>query len=115
MSEWYTFRNSTRGIMKAFSSAKKDGDIEGAREIFERNSGVVSVNDAVNEIDNQLTKLRRAERFILLDQRTGPDEKAEAVKRIDEARKAILHSSKLLMQKADLSPKLPFPLSILND
>jgi 8-oxo-dGTP pyrophosphatase MutT (NUDIX family) len=115
MSEWYTFRNSTRGIMKAFNTAKKDGDIEAAREIFEKNSGVVSVNSAVNQIDNQLTRLRRAERFILMDPKTTPDQKAEAVKRIDAARNAILSSSKKIMETADLSPKFPFPLSILDD
>ena len=50
-----------------------------------------------------------------MDPKTTPDQKAEAVKRIDAARNAILSASKKIMETADLSPKLPFPLSILDD
>jgi len=115
MSEWYAFRNSTTGILNAFNSARNDGDIEKAREIFEENSGVISMKPAINAIDTELERLRRAERFILLDTRTDPDQKAEAIKRIDALRNAILSSSNKVMEKSDLSPRFPFPLSALND
>ena len=115
MSEWYAFRNSTTGILNAFNSARNDGDIEKAREIFEENSGVISMKPAINAIDTELERLRRAERFILLDTRTDPDQKAEAIKRIDALRNALLSSSKKVMEKSDLSPRFPFPLSALNN
>lgn len=114
LSEWYEFRNSARGMLNAFNSAKKDGDIEKARRIFEENSGVISQKPAINQIDNMISKLRRAERYILLDQRMTPDEKAEAIKRIDVARNTIYEASKSVMKDSDLSPKFPFPFSVFN-
>ena len=91
-----------------------DGDIEKARRIFEENSGVISQKPAINQIDNMISKLRRAERYILLDQRMTPDEKAEAIKRIDVARNTIYEASKSVMKDSDLSPKFPFPFSVFN-
>ncbi len=114
LSEWYEFRNSARGMLNAFNSAKKDGDMEKAKEIFEENSGVISQKPAINQIDNMISKLRRAERYILLDQRMSPDEKAEAIKRIDVARNTIYEASKSVMKDSDLSPKFPFPFSAFN-
>jgi hypothetical protein len=114
LSEWYEFRNSARGMLNAFNSAKKDGDIEKARRIFEENSGVISQKPAINQIDNMISKLRRAERYILIDQRMTPDEKAEAIKRIDVARNTIYEASKSVMRDSDLSPKFPFPFSVFN-
>ena len=114
LSEWYEFRNSARGMLNAFNSAKKDGDMEKAKKIFEENSGVISQKPAINQIDNMISKLRRAERYILLDQRMSPDEKAEAIKRIDVARNTIYEASKSVMKDSDLSPKFPFPFSVFN-
>ena len=113
--EWYEFRNATKGILQSFNQAKRDGDFESAQRIFEENAGVISTKPVINLIDNKLKELSRAERYVLLDPKTDTDQKAEAVKRIDSLRNLLLSNSKEIMKQADLSPKFPFPMSIFND
>ena len=115
ISEWYEFRNATKGILQSFNQAKRDGDFESAQRIFEENAGVISTKPVINLIDNKLKELSRAERYVLLDPKTDTDQKAEAVKRIDSLRNLLLSNSKEIMKQADLSPKFPFPMSIFND
>ena len=114
MSEFYSFRNSTRGILNAFDRAKEDGDIEKAREIYEENSGVVATRGAVNKINNRLQELNRIERYIFLDKNMSADEKAEKIKRVNVARNYYLENLSEIQKETDLKPTFPFPLSVLN-
>ena len=114
MSEWYEFRNATRGILSAFNRAKQDGDIEKAEKIFEENSGLIAVKPVISKIDNELSKLRLAERYILLDTKMDKDEKARRVEEINQIRVNILSSADEIRKHADLDPKFPFPFSVFN-
>lgn len=114
MADFYALRRDTRAIMASFRAAKKGGDMKEARKIYEEYGGVIRVNDSINAVNNEFTKMRSYQKKIELDPSISPDEKAEIAKSLDDRRNAYRDRVKLLRDTADLPAELLFPFSVLK-
>ena len=114
MADFYALRRDTRAIMASFRAAKKGGDMKEARKIYEEYGGVIRVNDSINAVNNEFTKMRSYQKKIELDTSISPGEKAEIAKSLDDKRNAYRERVKLLRDTADLPAELLFPFSVLK-
>ena len=114
MADFYALRRDTRAIMASFRAAKKGGDMKEARKIYEEYGGVIRVNDSINAVNNEFTKMRSYQKKIELDPSISPDEKAEVARSLDDRRNAYRERVKLLRDTADLPAELLFPFSVLK-
>jgi hypothetical protein len=111
--EWYDFTNAARNITGAFSKRITDGDIKGAKRIYEENKDVFAVEAIRKNVDKQMSRLRVIETQILLS-KMDEDRKLDIINRLDHQRKVLLEQRGKIIKRANLPIELPFPLSVFN-
>ena len=81
---------------------KKDGRYEDAKEFLAENMDLIKVKTQVNNINNQLTKLREHEKQIYAapETRMSAEQKGDEIKRIRETEKRLLSNVHKLRQIA---------------
>ena len=114
VADWYQFREAARGVLQTFTNLQEEGTREAAIAYAEKNKGTLGLKNVINSIDNKMQDLRKMEKYIIMSQEMSADQKAEQIRRIDGYRKQLLSSMPEIRQQADLSVKLPFPLSAFN-
>jgi hypothetical protein len=77
----------------------QEGDVEGYREYVAKNKGFMAVDKPVNNLHNQITKLREYKKAIMNSNRT-PEEKREAIDRLNESENNMLDNVKQLHKRA---------------
>ena len=109
--EWYDFTNAAKSITGAFSKRITDGDIAGARKIYEKNKDVFAIDAIRRNVDKQMDRLRKMQTQILLSPQLDEDRKLDIINRLDHQRKILLSQRQGIINRANLPIELP---SLLN-
>jgi hypothetical protein len=100
--DFYELRDEVSKINTTFNSMKKDGRIQDAKEFLAENKDVLKVKSQVNNINNQLTKLRDYEKQVYSAPETkmSAEKKGQEIARIREMEKKLLSNVHKLRQLA---------------
>ena len=100
--DYYELRDEVAKANNTFNAMKKDGRYEDAKEFLAENMDLIKVKTQVNNINNQLTKLREHEKQIYAapETRMSAEQKGDEVKRIRETEKRLLSNVHKLRQIA---------------
>ena len=100
--DYYELRDEVDKVNNTFNAMKKDGRYEDAKEFLAENMDVLKVKTQVNNINNQLTKLREREKQIYAapETRMSAEQKGDEIKRIRETEKKLLANVHKLRQMA---------------
>jgi len=100
--DYYELRDEVNKANNTFNSMKKDGRVQDAKEFLEENKDVLKVKSQVNNINNQLTKLREREKQIYAAPETkmSAEKKGQEIARIREIEKKLLSNVHKLRQQA---------------
>ena len=100
--DYYELRDEVSRASTTFNAMKKEGRIADAKEFLEENKDLLKVKSQVNNINNQLTKIREREKQIYAAPETkmSAEKKGEEIKRIREIEKKLLSNVHKLRQIA---------------
>jgi len=100
--DYYELRDEVAKANNTFNAMKKDGRYEDAKEFLAENMDLIKVKTQVNNINNQLTKLREHEKQIYAapETRMSAEQKGDEIKRIRETEKRLLSNVHKLRQIA---------------
>jgi acetolactate synthase regulatory subunit len=77
----------------------QEGKVDEYRDYMNKNKGYVAIEKSINNLHNQLTKLRDYKRIIIASNRTA-EEKREALDRLNESENNMLNNIKDLNRRA---------------
>jgi hypothetical protein len=98
-SDFYELYEKVLTAKASANALLQEGDVEGYREYVAKNKGFMAVDKPVNNLHNQITKLREYKKMIMNSNRT-PEEKREAIDRLNESENNMLDNVKQLHKRA---------------
>jgi hypothetical protein len=98
-SDFYELYEKVTTAKASANALLQEGDIDGYREYVAKNKGFIAVDKPVNNLHNQITKLREYKKAIMSSNRT-PEEKREAIDRLNESENNMLDNIKQLHKRA---------------
>jgi len=98
-SDFYELYEKVLTAKASANALLQEGDVEGYREYVAKNKGFMAVDKSVNNLHNQITKLREYKKAIMNSNRT-PEEKREAIDRLNESENNMLDNVKQLHKRA---------------
>ena len=100
--DYYELRDEVSKASTTFNAMKKEGRVADAKEFLEENKDLLKVRSQVNNINNQLTKIREREKQIYAASETkmSAEKKGEEIKRIREMEKKLLSNVHKLREQA---------------
>jgi hypothetical protein len=98
-SDFYELYEKVLTAKASANALLQEGDVEGYREYVAKNKGFMAVDKPVNNLHNQITKLREYKKAIMNSNRT-PEEKREAIDRLNESENNMLDNVKQLHKRA---------------
>jgi hypothetical protein len=98
-SDFYELYEKVLTAKASANALLQEGDIDGYREYVAKNKGFMAVDKPVNNLHNQITKLREYKKAIMNSNRT-PEEKREAIDRLNESENNMLDNVKQLHKRA---------------
>ena len=102
--DYYELRDEVSKASTTFNAMKKEGRVADAKEFLEENKDLLKdkVKTQVNNINNELTKIREREKQIYAapESKMNAEKKGEEIKRIREREKKLLSNVHKLRQQA---------------
>lgn len=98
-SDFYNLYDKVTTTKATAKAILESGDKEAYREYLKEHKGNLAIAPAVNNLHNQINKIRNYKKIILQSNRS-PEEKRAAVDRLTEAENRVLNSVKKLEAKA---------------
>jgi hypothetical protein len=97
--DFYELYDKTSTVKATAQALKEAGDSEGLQNYMQENQGYLAVAPSVNNLHNQLTKLRQYKKQILASGMT-PEEKREALDSLSDSENNMLSNIKDLHRQA---------------
>jgi hypothetical protein len=97
--DFYELYDKTSTVKATAQALKEAGDSEGLQNYMQKNQGYLAVAPSVNNLHNQLTKLRQYKKQILASGMT-PEEKREALDSLSDSENNMLSNIKDLHRQA---------------
>lgn len=100
--DYYELRDEVDKTVNGFNRLVKQGKTEEAKEFYEERQDLFKVKTQVNNIDNQLTKIRAYQNYIyeLPESKMNSEQKGAELKRLKEMENAMLKNVHMLRQTA---------------
>jgi len=100
MNDFYELRDEVSTAVNTFNKLKKEGTPEERQEYREKNQELLRVKSAVNNMNNQLTKIREAEKRIYNNRSMSGEEKRIKLEEIRQRQERILANVEKLRLRA---------------
>lgn len=101
LSNFYDLRSEVRKFSNSFRDALEVGNVEKAREIYERYPALEGIKKELQKMDNELSQLRNYKSNVFLS-RMDEDEKLKIINNIDARRKVVTAKVGKLREYMDL-------------
>ena len=88
--DFYELRGEFDKLNNTFNAMKKQGRIEEAKELLEENKAILALKPQINNINNQLTKLRDYEKQVYESTKMDAEQKGAEIKRIRDMEQKML-------------------------
>jgi hypothetical protein len=100
--DYYELRGEVDKTVNGYNRLVKQGRVEEAKEFYEERKDLFKVKTQVNNIDNQLTKIRAYQNYIyeLPESKMNSEQKGAELKRLKEMENAMLKNVHMLRQTA---------------
>lgn len=100
--DFYELKTEVDKAVNGFNRMKKRGQVEEAKEFLEEKKDLIKVRSQVNNINNQLSKIRERENYIyeLSESKMSAEQKGEEIRKLREIEKKLLNNVMKLRQTA---------------